>query len=857
MAAYLAITSNAPGSDPYVLFDGEPDVWTVLDDSSWGDPTWDDRYSGPRGTQGARAAQGVLGNRPVRLSLRVREGSADALASRLSELATIVDELRRFGGKITRRGSSQTYRQHLEVLGAKLTAPAWGKRFDNTYLADCSIELTCAPYALGDPMAWTQEVTTADELATLEVVEGTVGMGDNESTGPHAEVVGVTTTRGILVDALRGYRYGDVRVEALITVTGNLTTDFAQGVILRYIDADNWLAVTVEAEATVAYLRVRAMVAGVESVIATTSTGMSALAASRGWLSGWVEGNTVRGEWRGSGLMDPTPFSDYAAPAGTLTHQLTGDALAAFAAGTSGRVGVILAGRGSSTQAGLYRLRVRPFWYGSRTWPVVGNLRMEGSIPGDAPALADVTVTTPTANTTPARWAMIGWAPRRSGQNLVWNGAFEDDTDGWTVSAVSGITAAATSLTRNTTGVPRSGIANAILDTAASDTSGAAFRIWHSFKAGRVYQARAWLSANTGSGAAELALGVSGDLSVGTTQTPSGFVELTASWTPAADTTNAYVAVRADGTHGAAWRVDEVEVYDVTDSLDLVTQQGGLGGAPPLVVLPAIAAERSSGFTATTDADSLVGSVMARTGIAGSGSADVSFVVDPALTMPDDYTAGELDVEVWARIEPDDDLVGLRGFAWVNPVEAAYDSDSLGARRYASRFGSAGKPITRPATADAWRLVRLGNVPLVIDPDNPGLSRVTVSFSWQTGSTDSLNLDYVVLVPSRARALSPTGIDRSLGGYPEFLATHADEVAKTVRSDLSAYITAPPSRSRWTDHGLGGSLIELPSGDVDLVVVLSDLVPDDPDSTDDSAINVLTAAVAVSPTPRWAYIRDA
>lgn len=853
MAAHLSITTAAPGSEPYVLFDGQPDVWTVLEGSSWGDPAWEDRYSGPRGTQGARAAQGVLGNRQVRLELRVHETSADALAARLSELAVIVDELRRFGGKVTRRGVGQTYRQHLEVLGAKLTAPAWGKRVESTYLADVVVELVCAPYALGDPMAWSQTFTGAADLDTLTVVEGSAA--DVTFVTDHAHYTGASGTRSIVLDALRGYRYGDVRVEGLMRAGAAAAS--THGVVLRWVDEDNWLAATVELDAGTSYLRIRACIAGVESVLAQTSTGMSSAGSFEAWIAASIEGNTVRADWRSSGRL--TPFNDYAAAAGSLPVTLTTAQAAAVGTGTRGQVGAILPPRlnSGSTLGGLYQLDVQPFFYGSRTWPVVGAIELQGEIPGDAPALADVTVTTPTANTTPARWAMIGWTPRRAARNRVWNGAFEDDTDGWSVAGVSGITAAATSITRITTFVPE-GLGQAVVDFAATDTSGASFRMYGQFKAGRTYRARCYTRLNSGGGTIELVLGVSGDLAVNAAAAPGSTTLMTVDWTPTADQNNAYVAMRADGTHGSLVYLDQVEVYEVAlGAPELATELDGRGGASPLGVIPAVAAERSSGFTVTTDTDSLVGSVMARTGIAGSGSADVSFIVDPALTMPDDYTAGELDVEVWARIEPDDDLAGLRGMVWVNPVEAAYNSDALGARRYASRFGSAGKPITRPATVDAWRLVRLGNVPLVIDPDNPGLSRVTVSFSWQTGSSDSLNLDYVVLVPARARALSPTGIDRSLGGYPEFLATHDDEVAKTVRSDLSAYITAPPSASRWTDHGLGGSLIELPSGAVDLMVVLSDLVPDDPDSTDDTAINVLTAAVAVSPTPRWAYLRDA
>jgi hypothetical protein len=200
--------------------------------------------------------------------------------------------------------------------------------------------------------------------------------------------------------------------------------------------------------------------------------------------------------------------------------------------------------------------------------------------------------------------------------------------------------------------------------------------------------------------------------------------------------------------------------------------------------------------------------------------------------------------------------VGVRGTAWVNPAEAAWNADTLGARRAAHQWGVTGRPITRPITGDAWRLVRLGVVPVHIDRDNPTPVRLTVSFTW-TGGADNLDLDYIAVVPYRSRCLAPTAVSYTGGGYPDFVSTNADEVTKTVRPDLSAVITAPPSRTRYPDHGLGGSLLELPPGDVDLLVLLSDLVPDDPDAVASSNAASISAAIAVSPTPRWSHLRDA
>ena len=851
---YLSLTPA--GGTEYVLVDGPPYKPWVLTSADWGNPKWEHQYSGARGTQGARASQGTLANRTVQLALKLTATSMDDLAARYAELQTVMEQMRRHGGVLTRRATGQSYIQYLEVIttpGPQM--PSWDRTVDNTYRIAPIVELTCAPLAFGDSMAWRQTFTEAADETRFDITHdatapngGTTTLVDNHlhfGTGGGNLPV-------ILVDAFRLYQYGDVRVDANLYGSA-ISGDMHHGVILRYIDADNWLAVTGEVESATNYLRVRANIAGVESVLSSTASASNPASSSPYWVSGWIEGNHVYLEDRDNSF--PTPYGEQIAPDTEHDYALDPDNGEAdlFGAGTTGKVGVIARGVNSGTDGGLYEVRCQPYYYSPRNRPALGTISLSGAIPGDSTALGEVAVTTPAANTTAAKFALVGWAQRNGGRNRCWNGGFEYSALPWSVSAVTGITASASSIVSSTS-LPKYGSRSGGLTCSASDTSGATFRIWDGFLEGHTYRAQAWVR-GAGSHNFEVVLGVNGDLAVSaSTALTTSWVLVTVDWTPAADVTNAYVGIRADGTTSPVLYLDGVCVYELAHGAPTGGQLQGGGSYPPLYVVPAAGKEVSNG-TLTTSAAALAGSMMAYTA-SGSGSHYVSVMVDPSLTASDDYTQNELDVEVWARINMDDGLTGVRAAAWVNPPEASYIGDTLGHRRAAHLWGTDGRPINVPDTTDAWRLVRLGVVPMAIDRDNPQPYRLTVNFTW-TGGSNNLDVDYLVLTPARSRCLSPTGMSYASGGYPEFISTHGDEVTKAVQSDLSAVVSAPPSLSRYPDHGLGGSLLELPAGDTDVLVVLSDFVPDDPDTSDDSATVGLNAAVAISPVPRWAQLRDA
>jgi hypothetical protein len=112
-------------------------------------------------------------------------------------------------------------------------------------------------------------------------------------------------------------------------------------------------------------------------------------------------------------------------------------------------------------------------------------------------------------------------------------------------------------------------------------------------------------------------------------------------------------------------------------------------------------------------------------------------------------------------------------------------------------------------------------------------------------------IDYLLLAPANARALSPTAKPNVGTSYPRFLDATA-EATRRIRSDLSGtYQDASDNGAEQSASGLGGNLLELPPGNVDTVVKLSSLVPDDPTSDTTTEQLAHSATVHFAITPRW------
>lgn len=240
-----------------------------------------------------------------------------------------------------------------------------------------------------------------------------------------------------------------------------------------------------------------------------------------------------------------------------------------------------------------------------------------------------------------------------------------------------------------------------------------------------------------------------------------------------------------------------------------------------------------------------------RTTVSAAGSASATYSVDPSTMQPDDFTKNTIDIEVWARVELDEDVLAPRMTLSLEP----HAGTAFGAVRYTPEYGSVGKLlVNKPTNAGdvLFRPVRLGTLTMPVDTANPLKWKVRVAASW-TGGAGVFGLDYLVMVPARRRACTPTGVSKG-SSYPAFANTTSD-ITKLIRSDLSG-MAASAAGALGPDVGMGGATIEPSPGATSVVIWPSTEVPDDPTANGDEMLRDLSIAGATFfITPRYYLVR--
>jgi len=246
----------------------------------------------------------------------------------------------------------------------------------------------------------------------------------------------------------------------------------------------------------------------------------------------------------------------------------------------------------------------------------------------------------------------------------------------------------------------------------------------------------------------------------------------------------------------------------------------------------------STGFTAA--------STPARLAIASPSSTTTNYVVnvdiDPSTLRRDDFTDNEIDLEVWARM-------GTNASHSVTVVTSLSSKDTTGASsRYTAEYGTSGKLLTVPASGSGYFFYRLGTISASVDTVNKPVYTLKVAPLFSASSSDEFSLDSVVVVPAKQRALTPTGREND-STYPKFINSTSANVKKLVKSDLSGWIyTGTGTTAYFPDSGLGGQLLEIPPGAVDLFVKSTRGVPDDPTpAVADDANQTLTISGTIIP----------
>lgn len=806
-----------PTRDSWQYSGPTPQPSSVISSRTWGGST-----------QVGTANQNGVAQR----SIVVRGANGDDC---LAKIEAVISETRDFAGKFVEwRPDGASYSIFLELRGvATWSSQYTWTQFFGAKSVEIALQFPVAPLGRGHACDFIEDWSGASPLSdyTDRVAVNAVQVlaGQLVATGS------LTTLRRLMFTG-RGYLDRDATREASF-IWGSTLTNQVAGVVVHELDSNNRVQAWVDDNGTNSRVLLNTVVAGgVVTSVTPVNLPSRLVAGQQIWVRGRGEGYVATAEVFTS---QPGPSATPVATVNTLLVTTGEKAIV----DSGGRGGIIWTPQNAN--AAVVSYVSRPWSWKGRALPEAQTLR---GIPGTGPPLMDIELTPSGGVATPI-FALLGWARNPGVYNLIWNGDLTDDASGWTNSGL-GVTAGAT-VTRSSAGGPRQNgpYLQVVTDSTATTNQGAAFRVYRRFRRGVVYTLdfAHWIAA----GSWELGVRSSSDVSL-TTQAAAG------SWTrnqivtftPTADVDFVDVFIRRPLGSSIAQtaRLGLVCLYEGTVAPTVNDHALGKGAQPPLGFVRAASdrpADRSA-FATASDANYLGGFGLKVT-TAGVGSATASWLIDPSLVSSDEFTPGEVHLEVWLDYEL---AVGV-----VNPrvVISALPETGTGVARYLSETGAAGRAPVRPSAGTVKRFSRLGV--LRLPTADRARWKLRLDAFWAALSTGTLGVDYLVLVPARRRAASPSGKTND-ASYPNFTASTA-EFTRRILTDLSSWTTKEPGVGPYSDTGLGGSVLEGPmppagQSQQDLVLIgkLSNLAPDDPavDATTEQLSHAVTEHASITPT---------
>lgn len=840
---------------------------------------------------GTRVVGERLDNAQITVTLAVLGATQDNALTIASSLLAALEANTTPGQYIEWRPDGASRSTYWEIRGTPDFDPQYSwAAFSGAKLFTFNVAFTVAPRGVMD----SRDVVDSLEVDTIATGDWSVDSGTGISILGRQFVVTDTTIRRV---RHIGTGLTDVDVQAQLRITTGSAVANLDDTVMINADtaaADTHLGARIAGSGSGTSpntLAVVKRIAGTLTVLASTALTPAAGVAYD--VRCRREGNIVYAD-----VFTSTTATPMATPTVSVSYTLTVSEAAFFAGGQNGF-------RVSPGQAGeRYSLwRAEPYTYRAVSSP--DTVQLLGAIQGDAPARADLVITTSGAGTGSGSgtgaggqqypvWAAAGWNTKPLTHNECWNGDQATDSHGWTNAAVSGVIGASTSVARDTTlARAKYGGANLLITCPATTDTGGSFYFAQRAKKGRRYLAMFWASAASATTAVRAKLGVSGDLATGTaaalTTTPTLF---TVVWTPTADRDGFYVAAGINAATATAWNISSVVVCElattdlsaaivstsaptlsvtsqpprapaapfyalidselvyVRDTTSLVwasvdrgaegttaathlvnaavyvlpafvTHLQGAGAQTPVGVIEAESCDASAAgsFAVVTDSNYRAGGGV-RTTTSGVGTGICEITVDPHLLLPDDFSLGDIDIQVYARVEL---AVGV-----VSPTIIGTFRPLGGALAYSERVAAepniaTGKTLKGPSSGTAFRYVFLGTYTLPVDVANPQRWIWRASAAWAVGSTGSFGVDYFTFLPRLANMRGPERV--SLAGYPLFV-TGTAEQQRTLRADGRALAAFPPGVPS-AYHALGGKLLRLDPGQNDLTVQLCSMVPDD------------------------------
>lgn len=548
-APYFSLTPAS--ASELVLVDGtglSTGYDPLADATTLGDPLWEFEAGAAVGTLGAPVTVGDAQNREASVTIRIVGSTGTEMASRLATLEQALDQLRTRGGIATYRknGHPANVRSIIRVLSCSWAVTEYGARAERAHVCTVVATLTCAPYVEGEPMAWEDDFSSDGFAATSarwSTITGTPATISGGKLSPGA----TGTTR--LLAAGPGYVYGDVEVEA--AYVPGLTTGYFFGVLLRMrpgAETTYHLRCAIDSAGRLSITR---MAAGVETELAFV-TGNALVAGTRYWMRARIEGNIVTVEQYalGASYGDRRPTLSEN-PTYSLTFTLTALDAGRF---PTGYVGLFMQGGSTTNRVDAFRLGTV-----ERTLTAPCVIDVQGALPGSLDADADIDVVA----VSPTDYGLVAWGALDTA-NLVGNGTFVRDTNGWSIAALSGISNAATSIAAATTEARFGTSCGQVVCSGALVTQGVVYRVPAAIRRASHYLAVAWLKATTGTNPLRIVAGPTSGPSVGASINAATTWKLHTVLRQAASNVDEYATVSVQNVNAVAqtFQVDGVVVCE-------------------------------------------------------------------------------------------------------------------------------------------------------------------------------------------------------------------------------------------------------------------------------------------------------
>lgn len=695
-------------------------------------------------------------------------------------------------------------------LSATGTSPA------SAVYASCHLSLNSA--ALG-------EVHYIDDVHVTE--NAGVSLGDVWVQSNERLVAGnVTSPETRLVHTGSRWQYADPMVRLAFHFGDAAVLGAKMGVVFKWVDASNYLECYVEYTGSNHVLHVAKVVAGVRTVLNTSSS--LGVLTGRLLLDVAMQGNRIYAKCSSSGQ----PEVVRAPQAMTLQRVVTAAVEPLFAAGTRGRVGMVLCPKRRDANVSWFRASDGVVAAGVT---IPRNARLSAAIPSAASPVFDLQIGNYGGGLLTAAWFGFGWWDRPRPLNHV-SLTSQLGSYGWANSAVTGVqTNAGTALSAGGAPSPTSpGTYSVRTGASAAADAGATYKdSGRLYEAGKTYVLEHDIKLISGSGTIRTKLGVSGDLVTGDLAMTTSWQTNTVEWTPQADRYDVYAAFVTAASATCTFDITNIRVYEKQGDGAKPTLLSG--GYLPVGVIPAVATRlNGAGGASSTDASSVHGSVWHRNGAGTCG------VTIPVTTHPMEDPEEDVLVDYYVLCKQDNTISS------VSFVLSQNDTDDSGGTlvQYSEPYGSTGKPVgTLPSgSTDRRRWYYLGRLAWSkMDAQRDLVLVATVA------GTGNFALDTIVGFPASSHVVTPTGV-------PD--ANLANELSGAIVSpDLRVQTFSGQSRAA----RLGGAPLRLKSGmrPECVAVVANAFLPDSTtSSTDSNNATESSRNLVMVPRPR-VYLSEA